>query len=102
MSFARYSTPTLTFTLNKQNLDLQTMDSVWVTFSSAGIKFDKTGEDLVIGEKTVGVYLSQEETAKFGNTVEVQVNWTRSNGYRGNSVAAELPVDKNLLERVLE
>ena len=102
MSFGRYTTPTITLTFTEQGLDLTTAANVYVTFSSNGNTLTKTGEDLQVAEKSIGVWLTQAETGRFRENVEVQANWTGNGGTRYQSVIQVIPVDRNLLERVVE
>ena len=99
----RYSTPSITLTFTDEHLDLTQAHNVYVTFSEGDVElFTKTGDDLTIGEKTIGIYLHQEDTAKFRKSVEIQANWTGNDGYRQPSKAVVIPVTKNLLDRVVE
>lgn len=102
MSFGRYTTPTITLTFTEQSLDLTTARNVYVTFSSNGYKLTKTDEDLQVTEKTISVWLTQAETGRFREEVEVQANWTANGGMRYQSFIQTIPVDRNLLERVVE
>ena len=102
MSFGRYTTPTITLTFTEQSLDLTAAANVYVTFSSNGNTLTKTGEDLQVAEKSIGVWLKQAETGRFRENVEVQANWTGNGGTRYQSDIQTIPVDRNLLERVVE
>ena len=65
MGVPQYTTPTFTLTFTEQALDLTQAQNVYVTFKSGETLMTKTGADLTIAEKSIGVYLSQEETAKW-------------------------------------
>lgn len=102
MSFGRFTTPTIIMTFEDDDLDLTAAENVYVTFSSGIVTLTKTGDDLQIAEKQIGVSLTQAETGRFGSVVEVQANWTATGGMRYQSDIKQLPVDRNLLERVVE
>lgn len=105
MSFGRYTTPTIIMELPDGEypaVDFTQADHVYVTFSSGKNSFTKTGDDLVISERSVGVILTQEETGRFRDYTEAQVNWTANGGMRYQSDIITLDVDRNLLERVVE
>lgn len=105
MSFGRYTTPTiiLSFPSDKYpDLDLTAANNVYVTFTSGINSITKTGEELRIDEKEVGAFLTQADTGRFREFVEVQANWTANGGMRYQSNIVRLPVDRNLLERVVE
>ncbi len=102
MAFGRYTTPTIIMTFTKQGLDLTAAANVYVTFESNGQKLTKTGEDLEVTEKQISVWLTQAETGRFKQEVEVQANWTGNGGTRYQSNIQTIPVDRNLLERVVE
>lgn len=74
------TTPTFTFTTSA-NIDLTQATGVYVTFSTVGETelFTKTGADLVLTEKSIEVYLTQEETLAFPEgIIKAQINWTYS------------------------
>lgn len=103
MAVAQYTTPTFMLTFTQEGLDLTSAHNVYVTFSSGAVVLTKSGEDLDIGEKTIGVYLTQGETGKFKTgDVAIQANWTTLNGDRTASEMAKIRVDENLLKRVVE
>lgn len=74
MAIIRGTTPTLTFHVKNEQLDLDEIAEVWVTFrTKAGVKVkDKTytKEDVVIdsAEHTIELALSQEDTLDFTDT----------------------------------
>lgn len=103
MGVPQFTTPTFTLTFTEKDLDLTQARNVYVTFRSDDTLITKTGEDLTIEEKTISVYLSQEETAKFkvGN-VKIQANWITPNGGRGASEVTTYPITDQLLKKVIE
>lgn len=102
MSFGRFTTPTIILTFTDAELDLTSAKNVYVTFHSGVNTFTKTGDDLQVSEKQISVFLTQAETGRFKDTAEVQANWTGNGGVRYQSDIQSLPVDKNLLERIVE
>jgi len=76
----RGTTPTLTFNVKNENMDLTAVAEVWITFKTKpGVKLkEKTYDinDVVIDavEKTITLSLSQEDTLYFAdNKILVQV-----------------------------
>ena len=103
MGIARATTPTFTLKFTEEELDLTTANNVYATFEQDDVNFTKTGTDLVIAEKQVDVYLSQEETLKFKvGVVDIQLNWTMSNGRRASSDVKQVAITKQLLRQVVE
>lgn len=104
MSVARGVTPTFTLTFRDiSGLDFTAATNVYVTFSSGKSIITKTGEDLVLTKNTIDVLLSQKDTLSFPvGDVEVQANWTTTNGKRIASQISKIQIDKQLLERVIE
>ena len=99
------TTPTFTLTFDDDNLDLTSAQNVYVTFHSANkaSSLTKTGEDLVVEEKSIAVYLTQEETLAFyEGDVEIQANWTSATGGRCASDVGTYEFSKQLLKEVLE
>ena len=99
------TTPTFTLTFDDDNLDLTSAQNVYVTFHSANktSSLTKTGEDLVVEEKSIAVYLTQEETLAFyEGQVEIQANWTSATGGRYASNVVTYAFGKQLLKEVLE
>lgn len=99
----RGTTPTFILTLNDENVDLTLAENVYVTFSQAWTILTKTGDDLDISKKQISVYLTQEETLSFVfSTLEIQVNWTYSDGQRASSEIKRVSLNRNLINEVLE
>lgn len=101
----RGTTPTFTLTL-PETVDLSLAANVYVTFSSKKrTLFEKTGNDLEIDTNVVSVFLTQGETLSLPHRVEIQINWTYSDGgikKRACSTIASVTVADNLADRVLE
>ena len=103
MSVPQFTTPTFTLTFSDNTLDLTQAENVYVTFQSYRHCLTKSGEDLTIAAKTIDVYLTQEETAKFGvGDLAIQVNWTMQGGARAASTVAHYDISEQLLKRVVE
>ena len=102
MSVPQFTTPTFTLTFNEENLNLQETENVYVTFRSRDYILTKTGESLDIQEKSIGVRLSQTETARFQTgDVEIQANWTTAGGERAASEIVCYSISKQLLQKVV-
>ena len=102
MSVPRGTTPTFTLTFTEQSLDLTQAAHVYVSFCGSAY-IEKSDSDLTIAEKSVSVYLSQEETLALAQgPVAIQVNWTYANGDRAASTIVRYRFDGQLLNRVVE
>lgn len=103
MSVPQFTTPTFTLTFRADGLNLTEASNVYVTFKSKVNSITKSGEDLTIGEKTIGVNLTQEETGRLGmGDVRIQANWTMPGDKRAASVVVAYPIGEQLLRRVIE
>lgn len=103
MSVARGTTPTYILTFNEQSLDLTAMKNVYVTFKKGARALTKTGNDIVVTERRIEVYLTQRETLSFSaGDVEVQANWTMEGGRRACSEVVNIMLSKQLLDKVVE
>ena len=103
MAFPRGTTPTLTFELDDNELDLSTANNVYVTIKNGLNVTTKTGQDLTIDENQVSVKLTQAETLAFTNKkIRIQINWTYNDGSRWSSEIVEMLVSEQLLDRVVE
>ena len=103
MGVPKYTTPTFNLTFTEQGLDLTQAANVYVTFQSGEMKLTKSGDDLVIGEKSIGVKLTQRETAGFAvGYVMIQANWTTGTGDRAASEIVNYMITKQLLAEVVE
>ena len=105
----RGTTPTITFTIQNQEIDLTAAQNVYVTFSQGMTRIEKANEDLEIEARAVSVWLTQEESMKLadGSVVEVQINWTflAADGETVRRAATEvktIAIGKQLLKRVIE
>ena len=103
MSVPSWTTPTFTLTFTQQGLDLTQAHNVYVTFRSGQNVITKTGEDLTIAEKEIGVFLSQAETGMLApGMVEIQANWTTGDGGRAASEIVRYEFSPQLLKAVIE
>lgn len=75
------TTPTFTLTF-PTTVDLDNASEVYVTFSASNQKqiLSKTGEDLVVSDNVIEVYLTQQETLAMPSQCLLQVNWTYMDG----------------------
>lgn len=103
MGVPQFTTPTFTLTFDEQGLDLTQAVNVYVTFRSGQYVLTKSGEDITVSEKTIAVYLTQEETSQFRvGSVEIQANWTTGGGGRVASETVRFKITEQLLKRVIE
>jgi hypothetical protein len=108
----RGTTPTLTFTVRPRQptdeIDLTEARNIYVTLQRGTTVIEKTGDDLEVTERTVVVYLTQEESLKLpeGADAEVQLNWTYLDANdivrRAATKVKAFPVTKQLMKRVIE
>lgn len=74
MAIIRGTTPTLTFHIKNETLDMTEIAEVWITFKTkAGVKVKEKNydiEDVTIDpvEKTIELFLTQEDTLDFSDT----------------------------------
>jgi hypothetical protein len=101
MGVPRYTTPVFTLTFSESDLDLTQAEEVFVTFKQACKLMTVTGDDLTVGEKTIAVSFTQQETADFcEGDVEIQANWVIA-GKRAASVVVNYQFTKQLLQEVI-
>lgn len=102
MSVPRLTTPTFVLTFPTSSMvDLTAADDVYVTFGFRNEILTKTGSDLTVAEKTVSVYLTQNETRMFPvGDIQIQVNWM-VDGSRFASDIVKYHISENLLNRVV-
>jgi hypothetical protein len=101
MGVPRYTTPVFTLTFSERDLDLTQAEEVFVTFRQACKLMTVTGDDLTVGEKTIAVSFTQEETAEFcEGDVEIQANWVIA-GKRAASEVVNYQFTKQLLQEVI-
>jgi len=71
----RGTTPTLTFNVKNEQMDLTEVAEVWITFKTkAGVKlkektYDKTDVTIDPVEKTITLSLTQEDTLYFSDSI---------------------------------
>lgn len=98
---AKGTTPTFTLTFSDENLDLTQAVHVIATFRGAKT-VEKSKTDLEISEKSVSVYLTQQETLALSQgDVLIQLNWTYQDGKRSASDIVKYSFSDNLLERII-
>ena len=98
----RYTTPTITLTV--EGVDLTT-STVLVTFQQRSNRLTVEGPSMALqGEDTViSIPLSQLQTGGFSEgSVEVQVNWLDGYGHRDATTVAAIQVECNLLAEVVD
>lgn len=96
----RYTTPSYALTVDA---DLSGADEVHVTMKQCGVCIDIDDADAALdGESTVLTFgLSQEQSARFREGLaDIQVNWMQD-GKRNATTIKQVPVGRNLLERVV-
>ncbi len=107
----RGTTPTFTFTIRDENLNLNEAANVYVTIAQSGKLIERSTGDasLNVDGRTVSLWLTQEESLRLteGVNAEVQINWTYmdSDGVTVRRAATKLktiPITKQLLKRVIE
>lgn len=105
----RGTTPTFTFTIKNQDIDLSAAQNVYVTLAQGSKLIEKTGTDLEIETRTVSVFLTQKESLQLleGSNCEVQINWTYldldgTTVRRAATKVKSIPISKQLLRREIE
>lgn len=110
----RGTTPTLTFTIKNQDIDLSAAQNVYVTLAQGSklgskLMIEKTGADLEIETRTVSVFLTQKESLQLleGSNCEVQINWTYldidgETVRRAATKVKSIPISKQLLRREIQ
>ena len=106
----RGTTPTFTLSLQDQTVDLTQALNVYATFEQTRknscppvFKITKTGDALEISEHSVDVYFTQEESLQFvPGTIQIQLNWTYSEGERACSNIISIAIGRNLEGGVLQ
>ena len=104
----RATTPTFTFTVKSQTLDLSEAENIYVTLGQGRVEITKTGEDVnLTPPRTVEVWLTQQESLSLREgALAVQLNWTYTdlsgNARRAATKIKIIDVTKQLLERVIQ
>lgn len=106
----RGTTPTFTFTITNETVDLTAAENVYVTIKQGSKEITKSGEDLDVEARVVSVFLNQEESLSLSETMdaEVQINWTYLDPVdntivrRAATKVKSIKVTKQLLKRVIE
>lgn len=105
----RGTTPTFTFTIKDDTVDLTEAQNVYVTIRQGSKEITKTGEDIEVAARTVNIFLEQEESIGLAETsAEVQINWTYLDPTDGETVrraatkVKTIQIAKQLLKRVIE
>ena len=95
------TTPTFILTL-PQDLDLSDMVNMYFTLKQNSVEITKTGGDVYLDGNIVYVFMSQEDTVKiFKGSCIIQLNWTYPGGLRGCTKEKVVPVEDNLLKKVV-
>ena len=105
----KLTTPTFTFTF-PEDFDMSSISpgNTYVTFSNNNSRYvvTKTNDDLEIGEHTIVVFLTQEETKAFpSGDVKAQINWVYSEGgktKRACTNIVEICVKDNLYKDIID
>ena len=105
----RGTTPTFTFTIKSQTVDLTEAENVYVTIRQGATEITKTGSDLQVSQRSVDVFLDQEESLKLkeNTSAEVQINWTyldsgdNTTVRRAATKVKSIQIDRQLLKRVI-
>ena len=99
MAIIRGTTPTLTFHVKNDQLNLDEIAEIWVTFKTkAGVKVREktyTIEDVLIdaGEHTITLNLTQEDTLDFADTnmvVQLRVRFDNDVAYASDIIPIEI------------
>ena len=108
MAIIRGTTPILTFHVKNEQLDLDDIAEIWITFKTkAGVKVkDKTytREDVAIDntEHTIELFLTQEDTLDFSNTnmvVQLRVRFNDDMAFASDII--DIPIGHILKEGVI-
>ena len=98
----RGTTPTFELKITDNTVDLTQATNVYATFAQWGKTITKTGEDIDVSAQQVDVYFSQADSLSFSSgTIEIQLNWTYTDGSRAATNIIKVVIDDNLLPEVL-
>lgn len=99
----RYTTPTITINLvlnDVVNEDVLNTSDLYVTISQGGKKLTKTQNDILIDNNTIGVTLTQCESADFSEGYAwIQVRGVTPDGFAWASKVGKFRVENTLLKR---
>lgn len=99
MAIIRGTTPTLTFHVKNEQLNLDEIAEIWITFrTKAGVKIqDKTftKDDVTIDaqEHTIELFLTQEDTLAFADpntVVQLRVRFNDDLAYASNIMGVQI------------
>lgn len=105
------TTPILQFTIKSKSgssVDLTNASHVKVSLVQLGVRIELEEDSLEIEENVVRCYLTQEQSLKFkeGREIEVQINWLYmdANGITRRAATKVKPIsaDKQLFKQVME
>lgn len=103
----RGATPTFVFTLSDESVNLLEAESVYVTIEQPGTSITKSGQDILVEQHSVSVWLSQKESLMLKEgKAEAQLNWLYTDDVTGDikraaTKLAEITIEKQLLRRVI-
>ena len=98
----RGTTPTFELKITDNTVDLTQATNVYATFAQWGKTITKTGEDIDVSAQQVDVYFSQADSLSFSSgTIEIQLNWTYTDGSRAATNIIKVVIGDNLLPEVL-
>lgn len=98
----RGTTPTFELKITDSTVDLTEATNVYATFAQWGKTITKTGNDIDVTAQQVDVYFSQADSLSFSSgTIEVQLNWTYTDGSRAATNIIKVVIGDNLLPEVL-
>ena len=98
----RGTTPTFELKITDDTVDLTEATNVYATFAQWGKTITKTGNDIDVTAQQVDVYFSQADSLSFSSgTIEVQLNWTYTDGSRAATNIIKVVIGDNLLPEVL-
>ena len=98
----RGTTPTFELKITDNTVDLTQATNVYATFAQWGKTITKTGNDIDVTAQQVDVYFSQADSLSFSSgTIEVQLNWTDTDGSRAATNIIKVVIGDNLLPEVL-
>lgn len=105
----KYTTPVLGLLVENRDL---TGNDIYVSLEQGKTEATFSGSRLQVGtvtedertDTTISILLTQEESAAFdfNKSVDVQVNWINAQGIREATNIKNIPVMRNLLDKVIE